>query len=100
MAYLQSAEADVFELRERLRLEQIVISKEMESILGTDLKLVLSFYKSKTTGHLGGCIKHLKEETDKEAVSEYFTRIKRAFPNDKGLDTLLEKVWSNIWKEA
>lgn len=100
MAYLQSAEADVFELRERLRLEQIVISKEMESILGTDLKLVLSFYKSKTTGHLDGCIKHVKEETDKEAVSEYFTRIKRAFPNDKGLDTLLEKVWSNIWKEA
>lgn len=100
MAYLQSEKADVFELRERLRLEQIVISKEMESILGTDLKLVLSFYKNQSAEHLEGCIKYLKTEADKNAVSEYFTKIKEAFPNDNGLDVLLEKVWSMIGKEA
>ena len=100
MACLHSEDANTFELRERLRLEQVVISKEMESILGTDLKLVLSFYKDRAVAHLNECIKHLKVEADKDAVRESLIRIKEAFPQEQNLAVLLEKIRSNIGEEA
>lgn len=100
MAYLQSEEADAIDLGERLRLEQIVISREMESILGTDLKLILSFYKNQTAAHLEKCVKYLGTDADKDVVSEYIRKIKEAFPDVKGMEVLLERVWSKIGKEA
>ena len=98
MAYLQSDEVKNIEPAERLKLERIVISKEMESILGTDLKLVLSFYKNKATEQLGNCINYLRSEAEKSSICEYCERIKEAFPADA--DKLLVSVKRMIGEEA
>ena len=98
MAYLQSDEVKNIEPAERLKLERIVISKEMESILGTDLKFILSFYKNKATEQLGKCITYLKSEADKDTIREYCERIKKAFPADA--DKLLVSVKRIIGEEA
>ena len=99
MAYLQSDEVKNTEPTERLKLERIVISKEMESILGTDLKLVLSFYKKKATEQLGNCITYLKSEADKDSIREYCERIKTAFPSDD-VEKLLVGVKRMIGEEV
>lgn len=100
MAYLQSDEAEVINLGNRLKLEKIVISKEMETILGTDLKYILSALKDKATVQFSDCIAYLKTEADKERINEFFTKIRETFESDKEVDLLLEKAVNLINGEA
>lgn len=100
MAYLQSKEAETIDPGDRLKLERIIISKEMETILGTDLKLILSTIKDKADAQLRDCISYLKTEADKESISGYFAKIKETFGSDKDIDLLLEKAANLIDKEA
>ena len=100
MAYLQSGEAEAIDPAERIKLEKIVISKEMETILGTDLKTILATLKSESTAQLSNCITYLKTEADKESINEFFTKIKETFESDKEVDLLLEKTANLIGKEA
>ena len=100
MAYMQSGEAGAIHPGERLKLERIVISKEMETILGTDLKIILSTLKTEAATQLSDCITYLKTEADKESIDELFTKIRETFGSDKEVDLLLEKTANLIGKEA
>ena len=85
-------------LNRKDQLMEEIAPKEMESILGTDLKLVLSFYKNKATEQLGNCINYLRSEAEKSSICEYCERIKEAFPADA--DKLLVSVKRMIGEEA
>lgn len=100
MAYLQSDDADAIDPGDRLKLERIVISKEMEATLGTDLGLVLSVLKGKATAQLNECIKYLKTDAEVQSVNEYLVKIKEAFGSDKEMALFIEKITSLIDKEA
>ena len=100
MSFLQSDAANSFDVGDRLKLERIVISKEMEAVLGTDLKLVLSYYKYNATEKLGDCLRYLKAEADQDSVNEYYERIKMAFPKDNEVELLLDGTDKMIREEA
>lgn len=93
MVYLQSDAANSLDVGDRLKLEKIVISKEMESVLGTDLKLVLSYYKENATEKLGNCLKYLKTEADNSCIDDYCSKIKESFSdNSIEIEALLKGV--------
>ena len=101
MSYLQSEKADEIGLKERLNLEALVISKEMETILGTDLKAVLSFYEDKATDQLNNCINYIKTEVGNDIIEEYFAKVKSAFKDSRAdLGVLLDGVMKMIKREA
>lgn len=100
MAYLQSDDADAIDPGDRLKLERIVISKEMEASLGTDLGLVLSVLKGKATAQLNECIKYLKTDAEVQSVNEYLVKIKEVFGSDKEMALFIDRVASLIGKEA
>ena len=100
MRYLQSGEAEAFDPADRLKLEKIVISKDMETILGTDLKIILSTLRAEASAQLSDCISYLKTKADKESINEFFRKIGAAFESDKEVNLLLEKVANLIGEEA
>ena len=99
MTYLQSDIADTLDTSLRLRLEEIVISREMQSLLGTNLKYVLSQYKNKSTARCKECISYMKTESEKGDINELLIKIKTAFPTEE-MDILLKSVTNLINKEA
>lgn len=100
MAYLQSDKGEELSLGERLRLERIVISKEMEAILRTDLKVVLSNCTEKSIYRFKSLVEYLKTEADKKILDDYSSNIRAAFPGDEGIAMLLENAIDQIGKEV
>ena len=101
MKYLQTKADNSFSLDERLLLEKIVISQEMESLLGTDIESVVAFYKEESTKHLRECLEEMKTDMTQDYINDMFTRIKAAFPeNSDKLDRLLKGVANLTGKEA
>ena len=88
---------DDISLSERLELERIIISKKMEEILGTDLKVVLMYNKDKSTAELNKCIKQLNASEAKAQIETYCIKIKETFASNKeSIESLLEHVLNFI----
>lgn len=101
MSYLRSEKADEIDLNERLKLESLVISKEMEIILGTDLKAVLSFYEDKATDRLNDCLNYARTESGWKLFTEYCEKVKNAFDGKAdAIEMLLDGAKKIIRKEA
>lgn len=101
MAYLQSEESEEIDLDERLALEKVVISKEMQTVLGTDLKTVLSFFEDKATDRLNDCISYVRTESGWELFAEYCEKVKNAFADKADvIKKLLDGAKKIIRKEA
>jgi len=100
MTYLQSDAANSLDVGDRLKMEKIVISKEMESVLGTNLKLVLSYYKENATEKLCDCLNHLRVMVDDDTLNDYFARIRDVFPASREVELLLESTTKMIREEA
>lgn len=99
MAFLQSENANDIAVDKRLQLEQVVISREMESVLGTDLKLILSFYKDKATEQLNKCINYIRTEADPVSLEEFYTKVKHSLRDDE-IVALVDSAINTIRKEA
>ena len=99
MAYLQSDDANTISYADKLQLEKIVISKEMESVLGTKLKFVLSNYNDKATDKFKECINNLKQ-TDMDTINVYKSKIMEAFSGDNAINDLIEKALEVVREEA
>lgn len=101
MKYLQTKADNTLSLDERLLLEKIVISQEMETILRTDLNSVLAFYKEKSAKQMGECLKELKTIATQADIDEMFAKIRETFPeNANELNKLLKGVADLIGKEV
>ena len=96
MTCLQAISDDKIGVKDRLKLERMLISKQMEKILNTDLKRLLQVYGRESTGKLAECAKYAK--TDIIAFEEQIKSIRTGF-NDDTLNDFLDIVISMV-KEA
>ena len=101
MAVLSNADESSMTVRERLVLEQMVISQKMQSVLGTDLRSFLLHYKEDSTKHLAECIEYLQTSAKKEDLDSLFSRIREAFTEESTeIEKLLKVIADAFRKEA
>ena len=91
MACLKMLPSNAMDLKDRLELEDLLISDHMGALLGTDLKQILEVYASESTEILIDCINYVK--TDIPAFEKLIDRIRISFNNKFGaIDAFLEIV--------
>lgn len=98
MTCLKTLPLDAMDLKERLGLEDLLISQKMEKMIGTNLKEMLSVYQADSTEKLLECINHIK--ANKDGAEKLIEVIRTSFgANHQALDAFLDTVVKTI-KEA
>ena len=98
MTCLKVLPADTISLKDRLNIEELIISQQMENLLGTHLNDLLTVYGGDSTEKLIDCAKHVK--TDMATTEMQINAIRTSFDSEiQALDAFLDKVIITI-KEA
>lgn len=98
MTVIKMLPSDSMNLKDRLGIEELLISQSMQDLLGTNLKDLLMVYGNDSTEKLVDCAKHAK--SDSSAAEMQINTIRSSFSGEiQSLDAFLDVVLKAI-KEA
>lgn len=98
MTIIKILPEDAMNLKDRLVIEELLISQPLESLLGTHLKDLLTVYESEATEKLTACARYVKSEIS--SFEKQIDNIRESFGNSiQAVDAFLDIVMDTI-KEA
>ena len=98
MTIIKMLPENAMNIKDRLEIEELLISQPLESLLGTHLKDLLTVYESEATEKLTNCAQYSK--SDISTFEKQINNVRESFSNNiQSLDAFLDIVMNTI-KEA
>ncbi len=100
MACLQSELVKDIPLKTRLQIEELVISEQMQMLLGINLSELIEFYETDATGKLIECMHYINSTNDDGKLNNFINDIRITFVQECAsindlMDIVLKTIKSN-----